>query len=666
MKIVQHNYTDENNSQTTSSPNRKIEFIVIHYTAGLSSAPGSAIATIDSLYIGQTREVSSDFVVDSGAIVQYNPDIPNRYTWHCGGGYSGPNQAIYQGICTNENSIGIETCSDNNNKSIPVNQQVPNYGYYFTDQVVNNLRDLVSYLMSEYNIDINHVIRHLDVTGKTCPGIPGWNLADGSNSEDKWLSFKASLGNGDSSGGSVPASAKGYYYHPLGDYAELYMNGGGAPNQRPHTYDDNGTKTHGWSKLDWGVGADHPVYSMTDGTIYNISGYTGAGGKGYYVYIRTDRKDGTGQTICIRYIELGGLSEITGPPVGVAAGPNSFSGGCDSGSISIPVKMGDLIGYTNNWYNDYSNLHTDFLYEGMSDSNYYEGPTSVPHVTDSTTLNSAFTLKDVGANKAVYCNGDLIGYENGAVPLQGSPSSIYTVYPVISYMVCLQNPIKIAGSSSAVDASGGVSMANKSEVAYVENMDSQAVDFYLTGSMGENWIGQYPNNIQDVNNNSSGLRYAVAICKRELNFDIFSGTAYAKLLRAKMIGETWQSGNNMKEWFENLNESQFAGKSTWLSMTFSDDDLKYAQLVYMNLRYPKLYGSELFSGSQEFYNAIVRGCQQIPIYNLSPISYHPLAFVVNFNTKTNRDEGDQGGAGNFLMYRQRSGDMSGFNNKVQR
>ena len=107
-----------------------------------------------------------------------------------------------------------------------------------------------------------------------------------------------------------------YYYHPLGEYAQKYIDGNAAPNQLPHTYDKNEEgKTHGWSKLDWGVGPDVPVYSMTDGVIFSVFGTTTGGGKGYFVNIRTDRQDGTGKTVCIRYIELGGLSELTAPLV---------------------------------------------------------------------------------------------------------------------------------------------------------------------------------------------------------------------------------------------------------------------------------------------------------------------------------------------------------------
>ena len=45
--------------------------------------------------------------------------------------------------------------------------------------------------MKEYDVDIDHVIRHYDVNGKPCPGIIGWNAETGD--ESKWEAFKKRL-----------------------------------------------------------------------------------------------------------------------------------------------------------------------------------------------------------------------------------------------------------------------------------------------------------------------------------------------------------------------------------------------------------------------------------------------------------------------------------------
>ena len=65
----------------TSAPGRKIEYIVIHYTAGVTSREGSALNTV-AWFNNAAAVASSDFIVDDTAIVQYNGDIGNVYTWH--------------------------------------------------------------------------------------------------------------------------------------------------------------------------------------------------------------------------------------------------------------------------------------------------------------------------------------------------------------------------------------------------------------------------------------------------------------------------------------------------------------------------------------------------------------------------------------------------------
>ena len=97
---------------TTAKANRSIDYIVIHYTAGVTSKAGSAVNTADYFRTTSTQ-VSADFTVDDTAVVQYNGDIRNRYTWHCGGNkYATKGGSLY-GICKNSNSIGIEICCNN-------------------------------------------------------------------------------------------------------------------------------------------------------------------------------------------------------------------------------------------------------------------------------------------------------------------------------------------------------------------------------------------------------------------------------------------------------------------------------------------------------------------------------------------------------------------------
>ena len=173
----------------TKTKGRIIKYLIIHYTAGVSSAPGKAKMMKSSWE--KSRKASADFGVDDRDMVQFNPDPKNYYCWAVGGG---------NGI-TNSNSISIEICS---NLKKGTTASVPNHeGWYFTEESLQNAVKLAKMLMAKYGIPIERVVRHYDVTKKSCPGIVGWNdgqLYDfkgnkvkGNNTSDKWLEFKKRL-----------------------------------------------------------------------------------------------------------------------------------------------------------------------------------------------------------------------------------------------------------------------------------------------------------------------------------------------------------------------------------------------------------------------------------------------------------------------------------------
>lgn len=270
----------------------------------------------------------------------------------------------------------------------------------------------------------------------------------------KWIAHYT-ITSGGSGGGSTPGSgyvlvdplSSDYYYHPLGDYAQHYIDNDVGSNVFPHSYDENAQ--HGWGKLDWNCGPDVPVYSMTNGTITSVNcrGFDADGSdsqRGYSVIIRTDRKDSTGNDIYIRYLELAGLGEITANIAGEGLGPRTYYEHSVNNPCEVPVKQGELIGYTNQHYDSSaSNLHLDFTYGdnfvGKGNHLGFGSAESVPHVLSTDTLNSAFELR----GNAVYCNGTLIGSSDGKVPSTWGGYTHYTVYPDISYLVCLQKPIRL-------------------------------------------------------------------------------------------------------------------------------------------------------------------------------------------------------------------------------
>lgn len=177
------------------------QYLAIHYTAGSSSVAGRALGAYNTFV---SRSASADFAVDDRDMVQFNPDISNYYCWSVGdtkNKYS--SGGSLNGKATNKNTISIEICSTcTPATSIAVN--VANHsGWSFTEAALNNAVKLAKMVMKKYNIPIDRVVRHYDITGKLCPGVIGWNdetiydingkqTKEKSNS-NKWQDFKKKL-----------------------------------------------------------------------------------------------------------------------------------------------------------------------------------------------------------------------------------------------------------------------------------------------------------------------------------------------------------------------------------------------------------------------------------------------------------------------------------------
>ena len=183
----------------TRCANRAIRYIAVHYTAGTTSRMGQAMQ-VRQVFL--QRSASADFVVDDGTIVQINPDLRNYYCWAVGDSknkWTGGGR-LY-GQATNRNTISIEICSTLRQGTSAV---VPNHeGWTLSKAAVEQARRLVRHLMQQYGIPKERVVRHYDISGKMCPGVPGWN--DGpmydikgrqtsrKNGSQEWLAFWQSL-----------------------------------------------------------------------------------------------------------------------------------------------------------------------------------------------------------------------------------------------------------------------------------------------------------------------------------------------------------------------------------------------------------------------------------------------------------------------------------------
>lgn len=150
--------TDRNRNEVPRSRNgNPITFIVCHYL-------GVPNADNPDLYGGG---YGGHYNIQRNGQIFKAANPRTAVVWHCGGKLQGEGGHKFYQVCTNYNSIGIEcgVCYDGTEKEPSGDSNK----WYFTQETQESLVWLVSKLMNEYNIDIDHVIRHYDVTGKICP-----------------------------------------------------------------------------------------------------------------------------------------------------------------------------------------------------------------------------------------------------------------------------------------------------------------------------------------------------------------------------------------------------------------------------------------------------------------------------------------------------------------
>lgn len=185
----------------TQLTGRPIKYLSIHFTAGSSSAPGKALNIYNTFV---SRSASADFAVDDRDMVQFNPDLNNYYCWAVGDAknkYSSGG-SLY-GKATNKNTISIEICSTCIPATSTAVSTANHEGWSFTEEALNNAAKLAKIIMKKFNIPIENVVRHYDISGKLCPGIIGWNnetiydlngkATKEKSTSDKWLEFKKRL-----------------------------------------------------------------------------------------------------------------------------------------------------------------------------------------------------------------------------------------------------------------------------------------------------------------------------------------------------------------------------------------------------------------------------------------------------------------------------------------
>lgn len=157
---------------TVGSNTSRIKYLVIHYVGALGGGEANL-----KYYANNVVGASAHYYVDfNGDIYQsvHDKDI----AWHCGtkNGYRHPE-------CRNQNSISIEMCVRNKGS-----MNADSKDWYFEGETVASTIELAKFIMAKYNIPLDRVIRHYDVTGKICPNPYVFN-----HTNYTWEAFKQSL-----------------------------------------------------------------------------------------------------------------------------------------------------------------------------------------------------------------------------------------------------------------------------------------------------------------------------------------------------------------------------------------------------------------------------------------------------------------------------------------
>lgn len=150
----------------------QIQYLIIHYTGN----DGDNAASNAAYYHNTVVEASAHYFVDDTTVYRSVPDL--KVAWAVGGKkYASAERTgggTMYGIITNTNSLSIELCDT-----------VKDSTYQASNATISNAIKLCVELMAKYDIPIENVYRHFDVTGKLCPIY----MVD----TDRWTDFKDKL-----------------------------------------------------------------------------------------------------------------------------------------------------------------------------------------------------------------------------------------------------------------------------------------------------------------------------------------------------------------------------------------------------------------------------------------------------------------------------------------
>ena len=150
-----------------------IRYLVYHYTANDGDSD-----TNNARYYSKAVNppASAHYFVDDDSITQSVQD--DIVAWAVGGSKwsdcAATGGGTLYGVVTNSNSISIEMCDTRRDGQV-----------MSSEATIANAVALGKWLMGKYNIPVERVVRHFDVTGKHCPK---WLMDN-----DRWAAFRARL-----------------------------------------------------------------------------------------------------------------------------------------------------------------------------------------------------------------------------------------------------------------------------------------------------------------------------------------------------------------------------------------------------------------------------------------------------------------------------------------
>ena len=328
--------------------------------------------------------------------------------------------------------------------------------------------------------------------------------------------------------------ADNYLYHPLGDFARNYADGTISFQDRRYPTSHSGHKNGG---IDFNPGSKMPIYAMADGTVTFVGIYARPSDysnrcAGYYIELESNNF-GYG-IIYIRYLEMGWLESPFAEAIGVRPGANGTNiqscSGKQTKRVTISVKAGDIIGYTNSIGNGQSQLHID-LQINPTLSGDGEIKNGIKFLNGKS-LGTGYEAK----NGKWYQNGKLIGMPpDGLVPGSGK----FPVYDNYWYSTILSTPIYKNIESSVENTL--LKPKTKFEGYYSENID--------------------PNLLSDET-----LSIMCQLCRDEIQAtgdkttDLMTYGVYAKLLRSVYMLKKIDSNSSIMAALKKGGFSNWAGR----------------------------------------------------------------------------------------------------------